>query len=79
MRSLSLTSLWSRLKAEPKDLAVSLLKPRTAAKLVTPGLGQCPMGRLQLGREGHSHQVGPALTARVLKFSPLKPRGILLA
>lgn len=38
VKSLSLTSLWSRLKAEPKDLAV-LLKPRTAAKLVSPGLG----------------------------------------
>lgn len=38
VRSLSLTSLWSRLKAEPKDLAVSP-KPRTAAKLVSPGLG----------------------------------------
>lgn len=32
VKSWCLTSLWSRLKAEPEGLAVSLLKPRTVAR-----------------------------------------------
>lgn len=70
------TSLCFRLKAAPKDLAVSFLKPRTAAKSVQ-AWGTVLWINYSWGG-GHYRQAGPGLTSRALKFSLLQPRVCLV-